>query len=313
MIRGKVLLAAPVHAVLEDGLKEAGFELIELPEINQAIAMEHVGECVGIVTSTRIQVDQKMMDAAPHLAWVARMGSGMEVIDLDYAKSKGIVCISSPEGNANAVAEHALGLLLNITKHISNAAEEVIHGLWLREENRGIELEGRTIGIIGFGHTGRAFAKVLSGMDVKILAYDTHPIPPFPDKVEICDSLERIWNEAEIVSFHVPISAETFHYFDADFLGKMKQPFILLNTSRGTVVDTHILLGALESGKVLGLGLDVWEEEPLSKMSPEIHGLLKKIAGNPGVIITPHIAGYTFEALYKMSKVLLMKVLRETI
>lgn len=310
MSRGKVLLAAPVHAVLKNGLQDAGFDLLALPEINQALAMAEVAECVGIVTSTRIQVDQQLMDAAPNLAWVARMGSGMEVIDLHYAQSKGIVCLSSPEGNANAVAEHALGLLLNITRHILSSAEEVIHGLWLREENRGIELEGRTIGIIGFGHTGRAFAKVLSGMDVRILVYDTNPIPPFPGKVEVCDSLARIWEEAEIVSFHVPMSSETFHYFDAVFLEKMKLPFILLNTSRGTVVDASILPEALQSGKVLGLGLDVWEEEPLSKMSPEIHGLLKKIAGHPGVIITPHIAGYTFEALYKMSNVLLMKLLR---
>ncbi|MBS1644547.1 MAG: hydroxyacid dehydrogenase [Bacteroidetes bacterium] len=305
MNRGKVLLAAPVHAVLKEGLLAQGFELLEFPQINQELAMAQVPSCVGIITSTRIQVNQIMIDAAPNLSWVGRMGSGMEVIDVEYARSRGIHCFFSPEGNANAVAEHAMGLLLSLTKHIADSAAEVILGQWRREENRGMELEGKTIGIIGLGHTGKAFAKLLSGFGCKILAYDTQKIENIPANVSFCHSLDRIWAEASVLSFHVPMAADTYHYFNADFLAKMQQPFILLNTSRGTVVDATILPDALKSAAIIGLGLDVWEQEPIKSMPPASQELMLQLAKNRRVIITPHIAGYTHEALYKMSKILL--------
>jgi len=305
MNRGKVLLAAPVHAVLKEGLLAQGFELLEFPQINQELAMAQVPNCVGIITSTRIQVNRTMIDAAPDLCWVGRMGSGMEVIDVKYAQSKGIHCFFSPAGNANAVAEHAMGLLLSLTKHIADAAAEVILGQWRREENRGMELEGKTVGIIGLGHTGKAFAKLLSGFGCKILAYDTQKIENIPAHVGLCPSLDRIWAEATVLSFHVPMAADTYHYFNADFLAKMQHPFILLNTSRGTVVDATILPEALNRGAILGLGLDVWEHEPIKSMPPDSRELMFQLAKNRRVIITPHIAGYTHEALYKMSKILL--------
>ena len=306
--RGKVLIAAPVHTVLTDGLEAAGFELVHAPAIRQADAAGLLRPCVGVITSTRLQLDAALIDAAPELRWIGRMGSGMEVIDVPYAVSKGIACLGSPEGNSNAVAEHALGLLLNLTRRISSSSREVEAGKWLREENRGIELEGRTIGLIGFGHTGRAFARKLQSMDMRILAYDKVPIADPPAYIIPCPDLQQIWDEAGIVSFHVPMAQDTYHYFDQAFAARMRNPAILLNTSRGNVVDASILPELLQSGRLLGAGLDVWEGEPPERMGTEQRAIMLQLAALPQVVVTPHIAGYTFEALYKMSAVLLQRI-----
>lgn len=309
---GKVLIAAPVHPVLTEGLIKAGYQLIHTLDIDQKRAPELIKSCVGVVTSTRLQLDRALIDEAPGLRWIGRMGSGMEVMDVDYAGSKGIACLSSPEGNMNAVAEHALGLLLGVTKRIVHSAEEIKNGLWLREENRGIELEGKTIGIIGFGHTGRAFARKLQAFDMRILAYDKAEIPDVPDYVTMCSSVKQIQAEAKILSFHVQIAPDTHHYLNKTFLERMQQPFILLNTSRGAVVDAAVLLEGLESGKIIGAGLDVWEEEPLSRMGPGSREIFEKVLRHPSVIVTPHIAGYSYEALEKMSRILKIKILALT-
>jgi D-3-phosphoglycerate dehydrogenase len=305
---GKVLIAAPVHPVLIDGLKAAGYECIFQEEITQAAAFDLIKDCTGVITSTRLQLDRALLDAAPELKWIGRMGSGMEVIDVPYATSKGIKCYSSPEGNCNAVAEHALGLLLSITKKIAASYDEVKQGKWLRDENRGTELEGKTIAIIGFGYTGSAFAKKLQGFDMRILAYDIDPSVDVPSYAEKCTSLEEIYREADIISFHVPLQRDTLHYFDEAFIEKMQRSFILVNTSRGKVVSAEALHRGLESGKLIGAALDVWEEEPLERMNDELKQLLYSCLKHPGFIITPHIAGYSHEALYKMSSVLLKKI-----
>lgn len=305
---GKVLIAAPVHEVLTKGLTAAGYELVVAEKITQETAFELIADCVGVITSTRLQLNKELLDAAPHLEWIGRMGSGMEVIDVEYAATKGIRCYSSPEGNCNAVAEHALGLLLGLTKKITSSNEEVKQGKWQRDENRGIELEGKTIGVIGFGHTGAAFAKKLSGFDICILAYDKYKQDLKFSGVEFCSDLNPIFKEADIISFHVPLQEDTFHYFNTDFLQQMQQPFILLNTSRGQVVETETLIQGLKERKILGAGLDVLEEEPLNKASLYYQEKIMETQAYPQVIITPHIAGYSYEALYKMSKTLLDKI-----
>lgn len=308
MKQRKVLIAAPVHEILESGLIERGYELIHALDITQATAKELVKDVVGIVTSTRLHLNQDLIDAAPQLMWIGRMGSGMEVIDVAYAGKKGIKTFSSPEGNANAVAEHALGMLLALTKKIIVSNEEVKQGKWLREENRGMELEGKTIGIIGYGHTGPAFAKKLSGFDMKILVYDKYKKIE-PDKnIVICSDLRAIYEEADVISFHVPLQQDTYYYFNEVFLSDINKDVILINTSRGNVVDSKVLLNGLNEGKIKGACLDVFEEEPLVKMSAGIKDNFMKIANRENVIITPHIAGYSYEALYKMSKVLLEKI-----
>jgi D-3-phosphoglycerate dehydrogenase / 2-oxoglutarate reductase len=308
MSRRKVLIAAPVHSVLTEGLAALGYECVIKERIVQGEANSLVADCTGIITSTRLQLDKDLLDAAPALRWIGRMGSGMEVIDVPYATARGIKCYSSPEGNRNAVAEHALGMLLSLNKHIVKSHYEIKEGKWLRDENRGVELNGKTIGIIGLGHTGCSFAHKLAGFDVRILAYDKYDKVNFCEPIIYCENLEQIYNEADIISFHVPLQNDTIHYFNNDFIRKMKKPFVLLNTSRGKVVDSKALLDGLHSGKVRGACLDVWEEEPLEKMNDELKNILNEILKMPNVIVTPHIAGYSFEALYKMSKTLLDKL-----
>ncbi|RYE24448.1 MAG: hydroxyacid dehydrogenase [Sphingobacteriales bacterium] len=304
----KVLIAAHVHEVLLKGLEDEGYACVVREDIKQEEAYGMVQDFVGVITSTRLQIDERMIDAASKLEWIGRMGSGMEVIDVAYAEAKGIRCYGSPEGNANAVAEHALGMLLSLTKRIVVGANEVKAGKWLRNENRGIELEGKTIGIIGFGHTGRAFAKKLSVFDMNILAYDKYPAANVPDYVEIAESYTRIKEEADIISFHVPLQADTINYFNKEFMNGFQKPFILVNTSRGKVVNTDALYKGLSLGKVKGACLDVLEQEPLSKMPNELRNTLGKMLLLPQVIITPHIAGYSFEAVFKMSRILLGKI-----
>lgn len=308
MSKGKVLIAAPVHAVLTDGLMAAGYELVIAEKITQAAAYELLGDCLGVITSTRLQLDKDLIDAAPMLQWIGRMGSGMEVIDLEYATIKGIQCYASPEGNCNAVAEHALGMLLSLTKNILVSNEQIKKGLWLRDENRGIELEGKTIGIIGFGHTGRAFAKKLQVFDMQILAYDKYYNLDMPAYVQHCNDLGPLYAQADIVSFHVPLQKDTIYYLNDNFITNMAKDFVVLNTSRGKVIDTKTLYKGLMTGKIKGACLDVWEEEPIEKMSATLRTLLDEIVNLPQVIITPHIAGYSHEALFKMSKCLLEKI-----
>lgn len=306
--KGKVLIAAPVHSVLTDGLTTAGYTCFMKEDIKQEMAAELIKDCTGVITSTRLQLDKALLDAGNKLQWIGRMGSGMEVIDVPYATEKGIQCYSSPEGNSNAVGEHALGMLLALIRRIGWSQNEIKKGMWLREENRGTELEGKTIGIIGFGHTGRAFAKKLFGFDMRILAYDKYSQDNIPEYVVNCKDLTEIYEQADFVSFHVPLQEDTRHYFDDAFVQNMQQPFVLINTSRGIVVDTQALWRGLQTGKIKGTCMDVWEQEPLSKMTTEIRQLLDKIIALPNAIVTPHIAGYTHEALYKMSNVLLQKV-----
>lgn len=303
----KVLIAAPVHRILTDWLTANGYECMVQEQITQQQAFDLIRNCSGVITSTRLQLNRELIDSAPMLEWIGRMGSGMEVIDVQYAQAKGITCFSSPEGNANAVAEHALGMLLSLNKRIIKSNNEVKQGQWLRDENRGVELDGKSIGIIGFGHTGRAFAKKLMGFDVQIMVYDKYNQEDYPKYVSKA-SLKDIWQDADIISFHVPLREDTYHYVDAAFIDKMRKPFVIINTSRGIVIDTYALWDGLQKKKIRGACIDVWEEEPLSKMSEEMRALLDKIANRPEVVLTPHIAGYSYEAIYKMSKSLLSKI-----
>lgn len=306
-----VLLAAPVHPVLSDGLKALGYDLIAGEKFSQAEMQEVLPQVTGIITSTRILLDRAALDKAVHLRWVGRMGSGMEIIDLEAAREKNIFVCSSPEGNCNAVGEHALGLLLSLLRYIPRSFEEIKNGQWLREENRGHELEGKTIGIIGYGHTGAAFARKLAGFDVNVLAYDVlaNPKPTVYPYVTLVE-LEMLLKQADVLSFHVPLNKGTRHYFNDVLLQQIPKPFYLLNTSRGEVLESGAVVAGLRSGKILGAGLDVWEEEPLGKMKGQIRDFFTQMLSLSNVIVTPHIAGYSFEALFKMSEILLEKLKR---
>lgn len=304
----KVLIAAPVHAVLIAALEKAGYACIFALDITQEEALASVAQYEGIITSTRLHINKKLLDQASQLKFIGRMGSGMEIIDLSYAAQKGVVCVSSPEGNANAVAEHALGMLLGLSKQVVKSNKELQQGIWEREANRGFELEGKTIAIIGFGHTGSALAHKLSVFNMSILAYDTNRAISYPDYVKAQETMEHIYEVADIVSYHVPASDENRHLFNDQVIGKFQKPIVLMNTSRGDVVDPEAVVIGLKKGIISLACFDVWETEPLSKMNDQQKILFNSLLADNRVLITPHIAGYSQEALYKMSLVLAQKL-----
>src|SRR5215218_848500 len=303
----KVVITAPVHQYLLAQLTIQGYSVIYEPEINYEQLSELIYDVQALVVTTRIRIDQSIIERAPALKWIGRLGSGMELIDADYATKKGIDCISTPEGNRNAVAEHTLALLLNLMNNVTKSFQEVKEGKWLRNENRGMELTGKTVGIIGFGNTGSAFARLLQPFNAVVLAYDKYKKGFATGYIKEA-APEEIAAFAHVISLHIPLTNETYHMANDAFFDNLEQAPFFITTCRGGATNLDAVINALQNSKISGAALDVLENEKIDSLNAKEQRQLQFLASHPNVIITPHIAGYSREAFKRIAEVLLEKL-----
>ena len=300
----KILHIDSNHPLLWEQLQQAGFHneadfTSSKQEVEAKIENYH-----GIVIRSRFKIDKTFLDKATNLQFIARVGAGLESIDCDYAKAKGIHLIAAPEGNANAVGEHAIGMLLSLFNNLNKANNEVKSGQWKREANRGHELEGKTIGIIGFGNMGKALCQRLLGFGLTILAYDKYAPAPSPFGADLSD----IFQQADIVSLHIPLTEETQGMVNQEFLSSFKKPIVLMNSSRGPITPLKNLLWGLKQGILSGLALDVLPNEKINIWSQEEQILFDQLKSYPNTLFSPHVAGWTTESYIKINSVLLEKI-----
>ena len=306
----KILQLDTNHPLITEQLSAKGFMLDEDTTSTYDEMLEKIADYEGIIIRSRIPVDQNFLEHAKNLKFIARVGAGMENIDVRFAEERGIKLISSPEGNRDSVAEHVVGMLLILMHRLFISSAEVKNGIWKREENRGDELLGKTFGIIGYGNMGKAVAKRLSGFGVKVIFHDI--LPNLSDEFATQVSLDTLKNETDILSLHIPITNETHHLIDAQFISEMKKDFYFINTARGKNVKTSDLVEAIRSGKVRGACLDVLEYEKPSFENLEIENNDSAfLLQSEKVIVTPHIAGWTVQSKEKLAQVIVDKILAE--
>lgn len=292
-----------------------GIVVEDLSPLPEAAILERLHDADGFLFRSRFRVDRPFLDRYPNLKWIVRVGVGLDHVDCAYAETRGVKVFHTPGVNARAVAVHTLGLLLALLKKIVQADREVHQWLWRREENKGNEPWDLTVGIIGFGNTGSAFGHLLAPMVKRILVYDKYKTVQASANI-LPSSWEEIYEEADALSFHVPLTEETHFYFNRERLARFQKPFYLLNVSRGKVVETAALIQGLKEGKIVGAGLDVLENEELSKLSEKERSELRWLLEQPNVIITPHIAGWSFESdrnALEMVIALLKRILQEPV
>lgn len=307
----RILFADSNHPVLHETLIGAGFSCDLFWDRPVAELLEFLPQYEVLVLRSRFKITAEILDRCPSLKCIARIGAGMENIDVPYAESRNIKCLCVPEGNRDAVGEHAIGMLLMLLNNLKKADREVREGIWIRAENRGYELKGKTVGIIGYGHMGSALAEKLSGFGCKIIAYDKYK-KDFGSAGVSETTMEKLFEETDILSLHIPLTEETRYLIDSAFLQRFKKAIYLLNTSRGKCLKTKDLLDAIDSGKVKGACLDVLEFENVSfeaMAESEIPEELKRLRASDKVILSPHIAGWTHESNYKMSAMMAEKII----
>lgn len=301
----KILIADKLHPVFKTEAERLGYEVDDLPNISREETLEIIDRYSGIAIRTKFKIDEELIRAGSKLKFIARAGAGMDNIDLDAAAAQNITCINAPEGNRDAVGEHAIGMLLSIMNNLRKADIEVREGIWDREGNRGIELRDRTVAIIGYGFMGQSFARKLSGFGTQVIAYDKYKTG-FSDEYAREVSMEQIVKQADVLSFHIPLTRETRQMVDDEYLFHFRKPIILLNTARGEIVNTAAVLRAIEAGKITGAGLDVLEVEKF----PGLEELewFNKLTKNDKVILSPHVAGWSIESYKRISEVLAEKL-----
>ncbi len=306
----KVLHLDTNHSCLISGLQELGFENDEDYTSSKEEIETKIDQYDGIVIRSRFKIDKQFIDKALQLKFIARVGAGLESIDIAYAEKRNIHLIAAPEGNRNAVGEHALGMILALFNKLKKADNEIRHGKWLREDNRGIELEGRTIGIIGYGNMGKAFAKKLKGFDAEVICYDIQKGVGDENALQV--ELEELFEKTDVLSLHTPQTELTNKMIDNRFINKFKKPFYLINTARGSAVVTNDLVESLKKGKILGACLDVLEYEKASfenfysdKNLPEA---FQYLIGSDKVLMSPHVAGWTVESKNKLAQTIVDKI-----
>lgn len=306
----QVLITDDCHPLLIDGLTRQGYTCIYQPDITLEQCYRIIPDYEGLIINSKIIVDRAFLDKAERLRFIGRLGSGMEIVDREYAAGKRVAVLSSPEGNRNAVAEQALGMLLALANNLIRADRELRQNVWRREANRGFELSGKVIGIIGFGHTGSQFARKLAGMEMKVLAYDKYKTDYAGDMPWVRESTpDELVQHADIISLHLPLTEETKYFVNKKFIDRCKPGFILINTSRGSCVKTSDLVAALENGRVGGACLDVFENEKPATFEAEERKMYARLHDLENVVLTPHIAGWTHESKRRLAEVLLAKIL----
>ena len=301
----KILFIDTVHPLLKQELEKENHICDSAYNKSKTEIQLIISNYQGIIIRSRFKIDKQFIDCGSNLKFIARAGSGLENIDVDYAENKNIHCYNAAEGNRQAVAEHALGMLLSLFNNLNTADQEIRNGVWEREGNRGIELAGKTVAIIGYGNNGSAFAKVLKGFNVKILAYDKY-LKDYSYK----NTMESIYNEADIVSLHIPLTEETTYLVDDKFINSFEKNIYLINSARGKCTNTKHLVAALENGKIKGVCLDVFEYEKTSFENLSQEGFtndMQNLMNSKNTILSPHIAGWTKESNVKIAEVLLNK------
>ena len=298
----KVLIVDEVHPSMAEGLTNLGFEVETRTDLTLSEFVSILPAYEGLVVRSKFKITADILTDTS-LTFIARAGAGLDLLDVDACLSRGIAVFSANEGNSDAVAEHVIGQLLSLAHKLHTSDTEVRHGLWEREGNRGFELKGKTIGIIGYGNMGKAVASRLACFGMTILAYDKYaPSADFPA------TMEQLFDQADIVSLHIPLTSETRGMVSVEFVESFKKPFLLINSSRGPIAPLEPLLHGLRSGKIKGLALDVLPNEKLSSWSPVEKELFAEIAAYPATIFSPHVAGWTTESYYKINEVLLEKI-----
>lgn len=304
-MENQILIVDDIHPVFMERAESLGYHCSYQPSITPEQALQILGDYTGLVIRSKFKLNQQYLDAAKKLRFICRAGAGMDNIDEAYASQKDIALMNAPEGNADAVGEHATGLLLGIMNNFNVADAQIRAGSWQREANRGYELKGKTVGIIGYGHMGQSLARKLSGFEVKVIAYDKYKTG-FSDKYVREVSMEEIIKHTDVLSLHIPLTAETVGLVNEEYLFHFKKSIFLINTSRGKTVNIRAVLNAIKQGKILGAGLDVLETEKLPTLTEK--EWFDELRQSGKVILTPHVAGWTFESYRKISEVMAAKL-----